>query len=367
MEDIENICGKKRYMSNIFVCVPTMNDSEFLSTIERAYDNANNVKNISIGTTIFWKYKDISINKAPFFTHIEKKLNKKFKNVKYDIQPWHIHPGVGAGRYSPTKHFNNEKYFLSIDSHTEFVEGWDEILVDLYENSRKTFGKRRVLTAYLSPFEKHSSDEIANRFQFFDFYHNLTNNENYKLIFPLPNDKKLNLDNFKKLEDKMIDGEYISAKKISAHFYFTESDPWLVKYNLNLNKSINFWAEEFYQSCLSYARGYNLVWCKTKIMRHKYHVKDSRSYKIDKFKDISNLDEKKEIYKKYISKSLNLNELGDKTFNDNELIYQLLNKNQDTGYLSRSINGFLKYAGIDLVNRKTSSWWEVPEINVIYP
>lgn len=385
-------------MNNIFICVPTMNDKEFLSTVERAYDYAKNPDNLSISTTIFWKNEDIKKNHLPFFLNIKRGLDKNFKNVKYDIQPWAVYPGVGNGRLSPIKHFNNEKYFLSIDSHTDFTKDWDSNIIELYENSRKYFGKLRILTTYLTPYcnsiDDYSDDwtnktnndkafnnskdtlyykkDITNRWAFFDFYKQFGNLEARENIFPLPNDRYIDYESFDILKKNLIENLYIPAKKISAHFYFTESNPWLTKYNLNLDKNIKFWGEEFYQSSLSYARGYNLVWYKTQIMFHKYNdlgdKSNFRSYKNSSLKEYESIEEKNNIYNEYVSKLINfkLNKNINIGLNDNQIILNLFKNENNFGYLPRSINGFLKYSGIDLINKKTSGWYEVPEINVVY-
>jgi hypothetical protein len=387
MEDTKNICGLKKHMNKIFICVPTMNDFEFLSTIERAYDYSENPDNLSIATIIFWKPQDIKSNSKPFFTHIKKYLDKNFTKVKYDIQPWHLYPGVGQGRIAPTKFFNNEKYFLSIDSHTDFINNWDTEIIELYESSRKYFGKLRVLTTYLSSYHSNSTiknnsikntkktlrpEDLTNRWAFFDFYKNLgAGIKNNELIFPLPNDRLITEEDLKYFSSNFIDNKFLPAKKISAHCYFTESNPWLTKYNLNLDKDINFWGEEFYQSSLSYARGYNLVWFNKQIMFHQYENlnKNGREYKESYLKNFKNTEEKSKIFKKFIegSQVLENTKINIKN-NDNEIVYKLFDKNiNNNETMPRSIKGFLEYEGIDFINRKTSPWWKVPDLNVIYP
>jgi hypothetical protein len=382
---IKNICGLKKRMNKIFVCVPTMNDFEFLSTIERAYDYSSNPDSLSIATTIFWRPEDISQDSKPFFTHIKKCLDKNFKNVKYDIQPWYLYPGVGQGRLSPTKFFDNEKYFLSIDSHTDFINNWDSEFIELYESSRKSFGKLRVLTTYLSSYSSNSTiknesmkrvkktsrpENLTNRWPFFDFYKNLGKNfVNSELIFPLPNDRFITEEDLENICKNIVDDNFLPAKKISAHCYFTESDPWLTKYNLNIDRDIKFWGEEFYQSSLSYARGYNLVWFKKQILFHEYGGSKNNQRGYEKFysKEFKDYEEKVKIFDKYIKTST-----GDKNIysnfkiSDNEIILNMFNNNNFFGYLPRSIKGFLEYEKIDFINRKTSPWWKVPEINVVY-
>jgi hypothetical protein len=186
------------------------------------------------------------------------------------------------------------------------------------------------------------------------------------LRYPLPNDRILSEEDLKYLQGKSVDGEYLPAKKISAHCYFTESDPWLTRYDLNLDRSINFWGEEFYQSSLAYARGYNLVWHPKNIMYHNYGSNVSRSYEENLHKPFENIYDVIDIYNSYIKNSTETNGLmARKNFEENDIV-DSLNTNY-FGYLPRSIKGFLKYSKIDLINRKTSAWWEVPDINVIYP
>jgi hypothetical protein len=359
-----------------------MNDYEYLSTVERAYDYSSNPDDISIGTTIFWKSNDIKENSKPFFHHIKNGLDNNFKKVKYDIQPWFLYPGVGQGRIAPTKHYNNEKYFLSIDSHTDFVQGWDEQLIDLYENSRKIFGKRRVITTYLSSYKINeevgeyfdgdktikSKRDVANRWQFFDFYKKLSHDLVNSTVFPFPNDKDMNKESIKIFENKIIDNEYLPAKKIAAHFYFTEADPWLTKYNINLDKDIKFWGEEFYQSALSYARGYNLVWIKTQLFFHLYDVVNSRKYEEKHEEGYTSFEEKLYFYNNYIKNSVdyNLNKINSCLSDDLINMKLIENKEKVFGYLPRSIQGFLSYSGINIVDKKTSPWWEVPNLNVVY-
>lgn len=384
MAVIKNTCGLKKIMSKIFICIPAMNDVELLSTIERAYDYSNNPDNLSIGTVIFWKNDDIKKNNKPFFITIKNSLDKNFKKVRYDIEPWSFYPGVGQGRHAPTRFFNNEKYFLSIDSHTDFINNWDEELINLYEDSRKKFGKLRVITTYLEHYEnknisinseiKDSKNTIrhkslANRWPFFDFYKNLNASKiNNEIMFPLPNDKLLSDEEINSFDQYFIDNQYLPAKKISAHCYFTESNPWLTEYNLNLHKDIKFWGEEFYQSCLSYARGYNLIWYKKQILFHHYGISGTRKHPEIYSESFKSIEEKNTLYQDYIKDSArNTYNKSSIEQDDNSIILNLLRmKENNFGYLPRSINGFLKYENINLINKKTSPWWKVPDLNVVY-
>ena len=79
------------------------------------------------------------------------------------------------------------------------------------------------------------------------------------------------------------------------------------------------------------------------------------------------MEEKLNILKHYVDKSINYSKSPDSLSNDETIVIDLLESdNKNFGYLPRSIKGFLKYGGIDILNKKTSPWWEVPDINVVY-
>lgn len=371
-------------MNSIYVNVPTMNDGEYIKTIERIYDTASNPDNVYVGTSMFWKKEDISERTGPFFFHFEKKL-KKYKNVSYDILPWQNYPGVGYGRTESTKHYNNQKYFMSIDSHTIFLQDWDQIVENHYLESEKDFGKKRIITEYLpaaladtednpweeSLYKKYDGYNLSSllKWPIFSYEWTSSPHRSSEYIFPLPSDKPLRIDN-----EIFSDGLYYPCNKINANFYFTESDPWLTKYNICLDKRINFWLEEFYQSALAYSYGYQFVFVKDFFMWHIYnnmsqqYIEDGlvkheskkmpRGYVHDG-EDLSN-SERMNIFNKYISGN---NEIVLQT-DDNKLCKSLFEK--DFSSFPRSLSGYLKYAGIDIQNRKVKPWDEVSKINVLY-
>lgn len=386
----------------IFVSIPTMNDKEYLNTLEKIFDQARYPDKVHVGTSIFWKKEDINNNKRPFFKTFSDTILNKYKNVKFDILYWENYAGVGNGRIQPLKHFNGEKYYLSLDSHTHFAKEWDDKVIDLYENSKKNFGARRILTTYLPAYFPNGNELIKkspelytnkygevdldpsydvaflsnkhySKWQFFDYYSEISMQIELlkkKNIFPYPNDKDPDKSNL--ILKQLLQDQYLPAKKISAHFSFTESDPWVTRYNICLDPRIVFWAEEFYQSCLAYSRGYNLVWIKNPLFFHHYSdgvdKTFSRNINSESLENYYNNEEKVEVYKNYILNSETMIDSNSNVerLNENELVKILLNKKAFFGYTPRSVQAYLKYAGIDLYNQKCSPCWEVPKINVIY-
>lgn len=376
----------------IFVSIPTMNDSEYIPTLERLFESAKYPDRITVGSSIFWKKEDLLNTNAPFFYFLDKKISSLKSNIKYDILYWNDYPGLGYGRTEPLKHYNNEKYYLSLDPHTVFVNSWDEKLIEEYEDAKKDFGRRIVLTTYLPPYYLKEDFAVAldedafcstieelditeckdivfekndfyPRWQFFD-YNGPRNQKllNKKDIFPKPNDISIN-----KLEEllfnNLIKNKYLPAKKISAHFTFTEANPWVSDFRLNLDPRVQFWLEEFYQSSLSYARGYNLVWTKNTFFFHRYLMEGVGSRSHQTKYEYESLEEKNIFYKKYMNNIGNKNNI---TINENELIAKLLLSEEYFGYLPRSTTSFQKYSGVDVDLMKCEPWWKVPEIDIIY-
>jgi hypothetical protein len=390
----------------IFVSIPTMNDSEYLPTIERLLSSAQFPERVHIGTTIFWKKDDLPIYGAPFFYKFIKELESKYSsNVSFDVLPWEKYKGVGNGRIEPLKHYNNEKYYLSLDSHTVCIKNWDRVLIERYENAKKYFGRMICLTTYLPNYysedDKKNLSDVADditdshygldidlgmnvvfpkgdsisRWQFFDYNHHLPRkyfHEDY--IFPFPNDCRLSSDS--KVLDNIIEDQYLPAKKISAHFTFTEANPWLTGHRINLHPDILFWGEEFYQSCLAYARGYNLVWIKDPIFFHHYVPLTAKKVTISNYENNNSLrrieeiieydsfSDKNNIFNQYINSN---DELNNKIrLEENIAIKNLLENKDFFGHMPRSTMAFCRYAKINVLKRTTAPWWEVPKIDIIF-
>lgn len=372
-------------MNDIYVNIPSLNDKEYVNTIKRMFETADDPDNVYVGSSIFWKKEDLHNNHGAFLLEIERQLSN-FNNVSFDFLPWHKYPGIGYGRTESTKHFNNQKYFMSIDSHTIFSDGWDSKAKNHYHETEKEFGRKRIITSYLPGATKKDERYLDNSIEQYrrEQYHLsylykwpiYTFNENsfpYQKtahIFPCPWDMSLS-DDSEIFRDNKI---YYPANKINANFYFTESDPWVTEYNICLDPRIAFWLEEFYQSSISYSLGYQFVFTKEIFMWHIYNHSTTveieksiidRKEKIEprcypEFKEELSIDEKNYVYQKYIRG----NQGSVTPLVDNDIARELYEK--DFSDFPRSLSGYLKYCGVDLKTRKTRPWNEVAIANVLY-
>ena len=106
-------------MSKIFVQIASFNDKELYKTVMDCVNKSSGKNEISFG--IHECYID---NKTIF--------DLDNVSIEYSKAPQNI--GVGIGRYIANKLYNNEDYYLQVDSHSRFKENWDLILINDIKN-----------------------------------------------------------------------------------------------------------------------------------------------------------------------------------------------------------------------------------------
>ena len=113
--------------NKIFISIACYRDKEIIPTILDAYNKAKNKKDIVFG--IFLQIaeddeKEINIDSLP--KEINIKLLKK-SNLSAR--------GPAYARYLINKNlWEDEKYYLQIDSHTRFIQNWDEIIKKMLDS-----------------------------------------------------------------------------------------------------------------------------------------------------------------------------------------------------------------------------------------
>lgn len=210
----------------IFISIASYRDSEVINTILNAYNNAKNKNNIVFGVYLQDSEEDkIDLSELP-----------NEINIKYEKVNWYKARGPIFARYKIYKLFyNNELYYLQIDSHTRFIKNWDEELI----NMLTTLPVKSIISTYPNGYK------IGN------------NNLNVK--------SKMNIIKFKKIKDGIpiftsIKENLKEPKKNlfwAAGFSFSygfifkliKIDPYL--------KNL-FWGEEFLMSLRFYTNGIHI-------------------------------------------------------------------------------------------------------------
>lgn len=143
-------------LKKIFISVASYQDPLLLETLWSAYKNAENKDALVFGVC---EQADTGIN-------IEA-INFK-DQIKYEL----INPVMAKGacwaRARVQQHISDEEYFLQIDSHTIFANGWDKILISYYSWLEKCLENNFVITGYprgFKPNEELTSFELNTAYK----------------------------------------------------------------------------------------------------------------------------------------------------------------------------------------------------------
>ena len=131
-------------MDKIFVSIASYRDQELLDTVFSILKQAKNPERLFL--SIFSQDDN-----HPNLEHLFELFNVKhyvYKKIHYSDAR-----GVGYARAETQKPLNNSyKYYLQVDSHTQFIEHWDEKIVDHYEKAIGYWGDL-IFTAYPGTYE----------------------------------------------------------------------------------------------------------------------------------------------------------------------------------------------------------------------
>ena len=146
------------YDDTIFISIASFNDPDCSSTIISAFENAANPDRIFIGI-----YQQINLDKYSDCLNIS--------NINCPLHPlchriWQINIirvtesqayGPTHGRYNADKLYNNETFYMIIDSHTWFRQNWDDIILQLWYSIENDYA---CITHYPKPWDSMKRDMI---------------------------------------------------------------------------------------------------------------------------------------------------------------------------------------------------------------
>jgi glycosyltransferase involved in cell wall biosynthesis len=163
----------------ICVSIASYRDPDLINTVNSAYNNAKNKKDIS-----FCVVSQAADDEHPDLSHIP--------NVIYVKYHWSESNGLCWARNIGTNNSNGE-FTVQVDSHSRFNQNWDEILSDFYHKAVSYWGDRIIISKNSDPFEikEDGTEEFSeypivvktkplwnteyNRFTFGNSWHNVEN------------------------------------------------------------------------------------------------------------------------------------------------------------------------------------------------
>lgn len=247
----EHIDAWDFHESTIFLSIASYKDGQLHKTIESAIKHAANPSRIFIGVNLqdsHQCYRDL--------------LSKSYPNTKVLFTPFDQSKGVvQARRKLIDELYEDEDYFLQIDSHTRFKDNWDNILINQIHSIPNS---KVIISTY------------PNEFTYPD-----PNMEYLKLPYNAP----LVFDNF--INDNRRDNRFkprnlgplkdydvVDNKRVAGGFLFTDAR-WIKEVSLPKD-GIICTGEEDYMTYLSYLKGWDFKLPSEAVVWHNYDWKDRK-------------------------------------------------------------------------------------------
>lgn len=123
---------------SIFISIASYRDPELTRTIKSAIDNAANPDDIYFGVVL-------------------QELEKFEPDLSWvpNLSLTKIHPkfarGAGFARAEGMKLYDNQDYYLQIDSHTLFEKNWDVLCIKELEKAQEIAKNKKVILSYFPP------------------------------------------------------------------------------------------------------------------------------------------------------------------------------------------------------------------------
>ena len=138
-------------MDKIYISIASYKDKELADTIYNLLNRAKNIDQLFIS---IFSQDDNHPNLQNIFDFFD---TKNFNYIKVNTLEAR---GVGYARYIAQNLLSNEfKYYLQIDSHSRFIQNWDEVLIAEYKNSQDFWKSDIIFSSYPLPY---SYDDNGN-------------------------------------------------------------------------------------------------------------------------------------------------------------------------------------------------------------
>jgi glycosyltransferase involved in cell wall biosynthesis len=241
-------------MDKIFVQIASYRDPQLVLTVADMLERAKNPEALTFG--ICWQYDDEEDT-----TIFDDKPNFRIKKFHYSESE-----GLGWARNVTNSLYDGEKYTLQIDSHHRFVDNWDEIVLEDY-NQALQVSEKPVITTYCTPFDPEECrckyNPLPSLMSQYEFSYD-------KLLMSMP----------WYIQDYQQRTKVIRARTISGHFYFTSGN--FIK-EVPYDPDIYFggYTEETTLSVRAFTNGYDMFSPYRMVMWHEY----TRNYRVKHWDD----------------------------------------------------------------------------------
>ena len=238
-------------MDDIFIQIASYRDPELIPTILDCLEKASDPSRLVF--SICWQFEEEEEDLRAITDNDE-----RFTVIEV---PWRESKGACWARHELQQSYSGEKYTLCLDSHHRFAPEWDEILIEMLEDtrSRAEFGKP-ILTSYVTAYDplKHKGGSE---------YDHLLDPQPWTLEFDrfTPEGvvfmKPHYLDNWEEYTEPLV------CKFLSAHFVFTDGS---FVTECPHDPEYYFHGEEISLAARAYTHGYDLFTPHRTMIWHEY-------------------------------------------------------------------------------------------------
>ena len=246
-------------METIFISIASYRDPELLPTLRDCIANAKNPDRLKFG--ICWQKDDTE-------TLDEFADDPRFKVIKV---PYDKSRGTCWARNMIQNLYNNETYYLQLDSHHRFTKNWDVTLIKMLKALKKQGHKKPILTTYLPGFNP-KLDPVGRVEECWSLEFDRYLPEGPIFIKPHV------VQNWKELNSPT------PAKFLSGHFIFTIGK-WAQE--VRYDPYYYFHGEEPSLAARSFTHGYDLFHPNKVVIWHEY-IRNGKTKQWDDDKEWSN-------------------------------------------------------------------------------
>jgi hypothetical protein len=232
-------------MASIFVQIAAYRDFEVTPTILDAISQSSGNHTVNFGVhTVYVDESEINVPDLPNVKHTESKAPKNI--------------GLGMGRALAHQFYDGEDFYLQCDSHSRFIDNWDEIVIHSLLNYQIQGISKPLLTMYPANYWYPSLDAKFVEQDVLSPGHlrNISFHENADQF----RETRIPLQTAMPVEDGSI-----FVKSVSGGSIFT------VKGFQPFNTDIAFYGEEIWLAARAYTHGFDIVIPDEQYMYHLYY------------------------------------------------------------------------------------------------
>lgn len=234
-------------MDSIFVSIASYRDLQTGPTIADLINKAAHPDNITIGLCLQHDNNEITI---------DEQYKKYTKTIEYN---WRESQGTCWARHNIQKLlFDNEKYYLQLDSHHRFCSNWDTKLISMIERLKEVSSNKPIIGGYCPGYKPDNDSYLEDKPMQINCFPDFTDLGDLMFIPKTIRD-------FEKLQTNQQ--HTIPARFLSGHFIFTNGN---FCNDCPYDPNLYFRGEELSLSARAYTSGYDFYHPTSPIVWHEY-------------------------------------------------------------------------------------------------